>query len=167
MIIVIEGMDNSGKTTLAEHLSQATGYSIQHSGGPPKFPGEINQRIAKFNALTNIIFDRHAAISQPIYRVCRGASNADGERVSVQLIDQFYATRPLLIYCDPLSRGLAGQRHNAEVDTPTRQAEIRDAYEQLLSMYRAWAIQFAHLTYRIGDDIGRILTMVQSLQNKA
>lgn len=73
MIIILEGPDNSGKTTLAKKLSLDTGFEVCHPGGPPK---NINDALAccwqqSFAFIhsdhISFIYDRVTCISQRIY----------------------------------------------------------------------------------------------------
>lgn len=61
MIIIIEGPDGSGKTTLAEKLSRQTGYPVVHRS-QPKTEEEKKQMLASYLGAIetgkNIIFDR-------------------------------------------------------------------------------------------------------------
>lgn len=61
MIIIIEGPDGSGKTTLAEKLSKQTGYPVVHRS-QPKSEEEKLQMLREYvdaiDAGKNVIFDR-------------------------------------------------------------------------------------------------------------
>lgn len=151
MIIVVEGIDNSGKSTLASYLSYALGMSIQESEGPPKYPGEMAQRLAQYAEFGHIIFDRHPVISQPIYGEMRQDTYA-GETITDEQRNHFYDSGPIIIYCDPIARDLDGHKHHEGVDTPEHLLQIKKNYDRLLSLYRAWAVMRAHLLYRIGDS---------------
>ena len=157
--IVLEGPDNGGKSTLARYLATRLHIPILHSGGPEKEPGEINNRVRTFLDMRQLhIFDRHACISQEIYRKIRNTNNG---AVDPTLIAEFYASRPLLIYCRPLTEEL-GKGHIVKSDHDTEQhlVEIKDNYQRLLVMYDAWASQHVSLIYRIGDDYDNIAGFV-------
>jgi adenylate kinase family enzyme len=149
--IVLEGPDNGGKSTLARFLAQRLRTPILHSGGPEKEPGEINKRIRTFLDLKQQrIFDRHACISQEIYRTIRNTNNG---AVDPALIAEFYDSKPLLIYCRPLIEELgAGHVVKSDHDTEQHLVEIKENYQRLLVMYDAWALQHSNLIYRIGDS---------------
>lgn len=67
-MIIIEGLDATGKSTLAHRIHVLTGAPIQPSQGPEKYPGEIIKRIEHYFTLPdNTIYDRHPLISQFIY----------------------------------------------------------------------------------------------------
>lgn len=61
MIIIIEGPDGSGKTTLAENLSKQTGYPVVHRS-QPKSEEEKRQMYQSYVDIIdtgkNVIFDR-------------------------------------------------------------------------------------------------------------
>ena len=61
MIIIIEGPDGSGKTTLAKQLSQQTGWSIVHRSQPKSEEEKAQMMQGYIDALKmgkNMIFDR-------------------------------------------------------------------------------------------------------------
>lgn len=72
-MIWLEGMDASGKSSLANELMDrfnddgGLGYSLIHSGGPEKHPGEIMERIRALPRKGKFILDRHPLISQHVY----------------------------------------------------------------------------------------------------
>jgi len=156
-MIVVEGIDNSGKSTLVSHLRTVLGYPSQESEGPPHYPGEMNLRVARYASLHHVIFDRHPVVSQTIY----GSLRSHSDPIRPDLVQQFYDARPLFIYCDPGIRGMTGHVRRDTVDTDAHLSEVTRGYEQLLIMYRAWAIQHAHIIYRIGDDMDFIADCAQ------
>lgn len=74
MIIILEGADNAGKSTLGTRLANDTGLELVHPGGPPKTVSDAVLRCveqsAAFNraASFNFIYDRVTCISDMIYR---------------------------------------------------------------------------------------------------
>lgn len=157
--IVIEGVDASGKSTLASQLQLALPHCpIQPSEGPPKHPGEITIRVRRYLQFSGTtIFDRHPVVSQTIY----GTMRSHRDIIETQLVDHFYKSRPLFIYCDPLERGLAQHTRNTAVDTDDHITQIHSNYERLLALYRQWAIAHAHFVYRIGDNAQRLIAAVK------
>lgn len=70
-IIVLEGPDGSGKTTLAKHLKENHGYQYHHEGPPPASPEPlVYYGKILYEALQNpdgpVVFDRFA-IGEAIY----------------------------------------------------------------------------------------------------
>jgi predicted HAD superfamily Cof-like phosphohydrolase len=153
-MLVIEGADASGKSTLAKYLSRVFHSPVASSEGPPKYPGEINERCIRYSQLPpSTIFDRHPAISQPIYsRVLNRQNDLD-----FQHILQFYNQHPTIIYCDAVSTMLGSTLHQVkDHDREEHLHEVHEKYDELIATYRAWAIHHAHIIYRIGDPMERI-----------
>jgi hypothetical protein len=160
MNVVVEGIDNSGKSTLIKFLTAGfPDWSVQPSEGPPKYEGEVDVRIERYALMPHTIFDRHPVVSQTIYRTIRSGHDAAGMRD--ELVQQFYDSRPFFIYCDPVGRGMAGHTFNDGVDTEDHLRQVREGYDKMLTLYRAWAIQHAHLIYRIGDSMSFIADCVE------
>lgn len=74
MIIILEGPDNAGKSTLARRLSADLNLEVVHPGGPPKNISDAISRCVEqefvFEIATqvNFIYDRITCISDMIYR---------------------------------------------------------------------------------------------------
>jgi thymidylate kinase len=159
MNIVLEGVDATGKSTLAYKLSRTfPGFKVQLGLGPPKTLQEIEDRIERYLGMTFTIFDRHPCVSQMIYDAIRGGFNMPG----ALLINRFYDSKPLLIYCDPKvsSQSPLAKHRRGEFDTDEHIAAITKRYDDLLRMYRLWAVQNAHLIYRIGDPLDDIHAVI-------
>lgn len=154
-MIIIEGMDNSGKSTLAVHLAKRFNFKVQESEGPPKSAEEINERIRGYNNLQDTVFVRHPVISNAIYAMFR----PEGNPILPELTNEFYAGQHLIIYCDPMERGLASHVLK-DHDTPEHIAMVTARRAELVDAYREWAIKHAHIIYRIGDDMDRVCDWV-------
>lgn len=149
-MIVLEGPDNSGKSTLAHRIASRTGHAIQGSEGPPKKGENINDRIRRYATMAGerpMLFDRHPVISQPIYSMLAG----NPQQVEPELIEQFYRSSSTIIYCEPLDRGLEGHIEKPGHDTPDHLEQVNKRYYDLLQAYRDWAVRRANFIYRIGD----------------
>jgi hypothetical protein len=152
-MIVLEGIDASGKSTLGELIAAACGLTVQESEGPPKGPGEINERIVRYSGMKNTIFIRHPCVSQPIY----GKIRREIDDLDTRLIGEFYRKRPFFIYCDPGDRDALLKHKIKPGEDPSHIAALNHRYGELLALYRAWAIRRAHIIYRIGDDRNEII----------
>jgi hypothetical protein len=160
-MIVIEGMDNSGKSTLAAGMADYMDLLIQESEGPPRTTDnmspeeEINDRVDRYAMMTGRLFVRHPVISNSIY----GQVRPEGDPISPGRRMIFYESKPILIYCDAGSRGLLG--HDVkEHDTQRHLDDIAKNYGRILDLYRQWAAQYAHFVYRIGDDMDQLIATV-------
>jgi hypothetical protein len=156
MALIIEGMDNAGKSTLARFLSPIT--AIVESEGPAKYPGELIDRIARYGTYKDVVFVRHPCVSDPIYSAYRN----NGDALPFQVISQFYEQGHTFVYCDPGSRGL--KDHVVKEGESSHHLKMVEArYDDLLRLYRAWAIRRAHFIYRIGDDMDRLCSILKPL----
>jgi predicted HAD superfamily Cof-like phosphohydrolase len=153
-IIVLEGPDNSGKSTLAKILSEAFNIPVKHSEGREKYPGEINERVKRYlDDPKPIIYDRHPVVSQLIYSLIVKNTKVDDD-----LIDQFYREKPIFIYCKALNR--MNGHINKDYDEPEYVKLIDEKYDALTAEYDDWALNNAHLIYRIGDSVPDLLSRV-------
>lgn len=160
MNIVLEGPDNAGKTTLANHLKDALKINIRHSGGPSKHPGEVNERAINFiNDDKEYIYDRHPCISQNIYVAALGNT---GEKVLQKTIDLFYESKPFIIYCR--SKGTLEGHEQSEHSSEEYFKQVEENYRQLCHLYDHWGLLHANLLYRIGDDIDLVIDVIRGIQ---
>lgn len=159
MQIILEGPDNAGKSTLAAHISDRLGIPIQHSGGPSKFPGEVNSRAFEFNCRRGtFIYDRHPCISQNIYVE---ALQNGGELVEEQHVEALYNSQPLIIYCKNV-RGVEGHEQS-EHSSAEYFEQVSASMERICDLYDAWAVEKATLVYRIGDSMDDICNAVAAI----
>ena len=154
-MIVIEGMDNSGKSTLAQALADYLELIVQESEGPPKSDEEINERVDAYEKMVDRIFVRHPVISNAIY----GKFRPEGNPITPGRTMIFYESKPLLIYCDAGERGFDGHVLK-DHDTPRHQELLNTHKVDLLQEYRLWAAQYAHFIYRIGDDMDELIATI-------
>lgn len=148
MNVILEGPDGSGKSTLAKLIAQLTGLPIQEGSGPPRRPGEIEDRLERYLGLDGRIFDRHPAVSQPIYARIRGEALSPRFQ---ELVSQFYQRGDLLVYC----RATSPDRHVVkEGENPEHIRKLTDGYSGLVEGYDQWAVCHAQLIYRIRDSGG-------------
>jgi hypothetical protein len=164
-MIVVEGADNSGKSTLIKALLVVLpGWDVQGSEGPPKFPGEMNERVRRYLGRGRTLFDRHPCVSQPIY----GQMRTHKDEIDPALIKSFYDQAPLFIYCHGRNN-MTGHQFNPETDSAEHLAAVENNYAMLLDGYTTWAAEHAFLSYRIGDSVSRVVKSVEFLvrNNKA
>jgi hypothetical protein len=157
MNIVIEGVDASGKSMLARFLSRKLARPLVLSEGPEKFPGEINDRISRIFGYQDVVFDRHPCVSHGVYhRFAPNMVDADHD-----LIVQFFDSRPLFIWCRG-PKALTDDNHQLKAhDTAEHLNQITKNHEEITAIYEAWALDFAHISYRIGDSMDQVYRMAK------
>lgn len=161
--VIVEGIDNSGKSTLVSHLeTRICDFIVQRGEGPPK-PGEdINLRCYKYLQYSGYwMFDRHPIISQPIYSIIQ----PEAQKVSPWLMTALLSHKPLIIYCDPGDRGLGehtprtGEGH---IDEPEFLEQLEKNYNVMLSAYRNFGARYANVNYKIGDNMDFVVSVINS-----
>jgi len=155
MAIIVEGMDNSGKSTLGQALADYMDLIVQESEGPPIDADEINARVDRYEGMTDRLFVRHPVISNAIY----GQVREEGDIISEGRRMLFYENKHTIIYCDAGTRGLGAHVQKAH-DTEKHLEDITNNYNKLLYLYRQWAAEHAHFVYRIGDDMDQLIATV-------
>lgn len=165
VLVIFEGPDGGGKSTLIEHVkSKMVIDACIVSEGPEKYKGEMDDRVRRYHALARaqrnapLIFDRHPCISQPIYGLIHNQPPP-----AVELVNYLYAFKPFIIYCRPMG----GPNHTAseaEWDTPEFLANVDRNFDKLVAEYDAWSLRHANLTYRIGDPMDRIVDIINTLE---
>lgn len=158
-MIVLEGPDGGGKSTLAETLCDLLGYEHLRSEGPEKYPGEIDERIGRYHTKyghrKDVLFDRHPCVSQIAYSLVHKQTKPNS-----QLVSKFYDLKPLLIYCRP-DPSRVTHTADGEWDTPEYLANVDKNYSKLLEWYDRWAVWNAHYIYRIGDSVRPIEDLIK------
>jgi predicted HAD superfamily Cof-like phosphohydrolase len=155
-MIILEGPDNGGKSTLAAELSRITGLPVQGSEGPSLYMGEMNERIRRYLDMPPTIFDRFPAISNPIYD---RALQREPDVIDPALISEMYAREPVLVFCDSSGRGLTG--HIVKTRETAEHIEgVQHNQRYLCDLYQTWAMLHANMVYRIGDDKGQAVRRI-------
>lgn len=154
-MLVIEGPDCSGKSTLADYLGKALAVPVQHSEGPARSFTDMANRLTHYNSLPpETIFDRHPCISDPIY----SSAMQRPLTVTAEQVVEFYKRKPLMIYCHP---PLQAYKHiTKEHDTPEHLRGVVENHRRIVATYRVWAAGSANVIYRIGDDMDWVLHCV-------
>ena len=158
MKVIVEGPDNSGKSTLCKALATLTDRELILSGGRERSSEEILERCKNFLVQgDNIIHDRHPIISNPIY----GKAVAPNTPIPANFTLELYRQKPLIIYCRvPPARGMTDHVMN-ERDTPDWMEDVSLRYTDLVQLYDEWALNHAHLIYRIGQPYYPISTYIR------
>ncbi len=161
MDIILEGPDNAGKSTLAQILADELNMTVRHSGGPSKYPGEVNHRAQQYNTdMDSFIYDRHPCVSQNLYVA---AFQNGGELIEEKHLINFYDNAPLIIYCRSL--GDLGGHVPSEHADEEHDKKVAENYDRLCRLYDEWALKNAKLLYRIGDSIETVIDLIRGVIN--
>lgn len=99
-MIILEGMDNTGKSTLAKALSKEFGIAIDTTGRIKTLQKCVEFQMGCMVNSELIIYDRIRVISEGIYGAIIRGENIFGENWGLYL-EMFLRTNPLVIYCRP------------------------------------------------------------------
>ena len=157
MNIVVEGPDGTGKSTLCRFLSVALGRIVINGEGPSKGPGELDQRIVRMMHYQNVIFDRHPAVSGPIYQAFKGL---DADTPSMPQLVAFYGVPHLFVYAHPTMLTYH-EEGNPSVDTKEYLEWLRENELRINSSYEVWALTRAHFMYRAGDNLQQLANAIK------
>ena len=131
-LIIIEGMDNTGKSTLVKKLSSyLPHHEVVVSPGP--CANHVQWCIDELNRTDNRIYDRFPVFSETVYgNIIRGYSTLNN--YLDQLLSMLVDTNPLIIYCDPGLEVIRGTFHEREQMAGVKEndAKCLDAYRNLM-----------------------------------
>ena len=139
-MVILEGPDLSGKSTVGKMLAGITKLEIHHSGGPPKGTEEAIARV--YDTPQNKILDRHICISEQIY----GNMGRRNPKLTVSYMDLWlYKNQPLILFCDPGLEFLLSQLHLLKEKPHKTQEHI----EQVRSTYKTIYHKYVHLMNKL------------------
>jgi hypothetical protein len=136
-LIIVEGVDGSGKTTLIQNFRQVASRLcwIFARSGPPQSVLDLDETIRYLSRnryyKTPLITDRHPLISEPIYGpIIRGKSLIEEYWDREEALDQIAAIADRVIYCRPdLQIALRSSK---------REPQMPGVHEQYWALYQAY-----------------------------
>lgn len=182
-MIIIEGMDGSGKTSLAQKLSFRLGNvpikRFVTSDGPTNYDLLVKKTKAALTELHDqvtqnqrpvVIYDRFPLVSEAVYgSILRGRNHFGDEWVA--LINLLLALDPIVVYCRP-KIGLILQNIRETADSQmdgvvSRARKLINAYDELVSwlQVKAHRLRSGHIlvySYDI-DEVWDVETEIRRI----
>lgn len=133
-IIVVEGVDGSGKSTLMENARLAIKKRyfvlVRHSCRPLHIRDAIHFKNMAESFAGDIIVDRHPFISEPIYGPILRNENLVGEYSPREINDNLRSTVDRIIYCRPPFPEI-----EKNIERLPQLAGVKDKLTQLVEAY--------------------------------
>jgi len=133
-MIVLEGPDLSGKSTIGKMLEDMLGVNAYHFGGPVKSREEFEDRLN--SAPTAFLYDRHPAISEQVYGTM-------GDRKPLippdELTNLLIDMDPLIFYCDPGLPFLLDQLQHLKPKPHKKQDHVDQVRENYTKIYHKYS----------------------------
>lgn len=153
-MIIITGMDNSGKTTLCQQLSQLMHLPIIHSAGPELTSDEkkvwtLNQLSQEYVHPNLVIFDRFMPLEEMVYGpILRGHSDFD---FNDPFIDSLYERNPVIIYTRPDRETILTDNGRNQMEGVMANGEkLLQAWDELIFRFMATGWNVLVYNWRMG-----------------
>lgn len=149
MIVVVEGPDGAGKSTLIDNIRLASDkhYVSLRRSGPPKRIEEITyiiRWIEKHSGPTPLILDRHPFISEAIYgSLLRGKSLLEGYYTMYDIEEHFKVHIDHILFCRPPTETIMRKMHENPQLTGVHEKieEIATKYDQTMLLLESWGVR--------------------------
>lgn len=182
-MIIVEGFDNSGKTTLVRQLSEDCKLLVMNNRRRPKSREDVIDYVDMVIPIANrfpVILDRFAPISEPIYGpICRDSHLLTEDDVSQCLLsvarnrrkhqDGGNNSAALIIYCRPKDSTVLGFKPEIpQMDGVIEKAqELLMAYDKSMKELGSFWFTVVHYDWEL-DSYNSIKNLVsQHFQNYA
>lgn len=159
--IIIIGMDNTGKTTLAETLSKELNLKLIKSTGPKVTKEDmVSNMLENLESSEDLIFERYNLFEEIIYgNILRGESKFSLEGF---VYSQTILHQPLIIYCRPSKEKIFNFGSREQMEGVIEEKEkLLEAWDKLYLK-----IQENIEVYRYDFDIQTLNFMVEYVANK-
>lgn len=168
-LVIVEGPDGAGKSTLIQNLVALGGFVSAHTGGPPRDKQDLEDKLAKVAASLNaagpdtLVLDRHPAVSDPIYSKVTGSRSfaTPGE-----LGEQVRALNPVFVYCrgsaDSMMRNIS--KSPKAHKPPEHLLKVIQKHGEIVKLYDGFFAQTPHIRYDWQRD--SVLELAKVLRGK-
>ena len=141
--IIVEGYDNSGKSTLIHELQKHFGFDTHWAGGPPPSPSHAVVDATSQLAMIDTIHDRFTAISRVCYEDPSLLVPFELSVMKNVLRRADNSKRCVIIYCI----GQGGEEQMSICDNPEHREYLASNGDTIRSRYLALMRDIKHFQY--------------------
>ncbi len=153
-MVIIEGCDNSGKSTLLAKLADGLKLMIVDNRKRPSGTSDIsffNTKMVELSKHFPLILDRHPVISEPVYGpICRGTSWPE-PYYQERILGELRAIGVLIVYCRPKDSTILnfGEREQME-GVIKNGVKLIQAYDRQIKFVNQF-LEVIHYDYETHD----------------
>lgn len=136
-MIIVEGFDASGKTTLANEIGRAMGWQVLHTGGPTRDEDDVYACLFRScqRMRMKCVQDRITHISESVYSLLHKPTKA---AIAIDALGDIRAPT-MVIYCRPpdevLLKGVLEDHRREAHDTDEHMARVLETAPALIRAY--------------------------------
>jgi hypothetical protein len=136
-MVIVEGMDNSGKTTLVQEIAGLGARIVPSVGKPDREQARLRMQ-ELLNETDAKVYDRFVAFSDEVYgRVLRGCNILDPDAYGAML--RVMRANALVIYCRPPDDVILNFGDRAQMEgVLERGSTLIRGYDRLFNLLEDW-----------------------------
>lgn len=168
-LVIVEGCDASGKSTLIEQLRLESKkyFWVVRSSGPPRTYPEVADAISWLTRSSHsgppIVCDRHPLISEPIYGlVLRGKNLLAGHFSESDIREHLLDSVDRIIYCrPPTEQILLKIGHQAQLKgVPDNLERLIQVYDQTMEfLEKHFGVVVKHYDYTVDTSEAKLVSL--------
>lgn len=150
-MIVLEGPDNAGKSTLGKQLSERFGTEVHHSSNPKMTYEQLRDKMFEIinDPRRDAIYDRVPLISEGVYGTILRGTNRFNCHEGRGIWQLFAASKPLVIFCRPLDETINVGLEFKPGEDPEHVEAVKKKH---LTIAHAYDELMESLAYQTGGD---------------
>lgn len=133
MSIIIEGMDNTGKTVLASRLAAEFDLPVITREGASREPSDLLRQILTYLVLDPmVIYDRHPLLTEAVYGIIlRDRDIFEPPITWGMYLDRLWENEPFIVYCRPPVEAITNFTDGQMSGVVEHAEELVGAYDRL------------------------------------
>lgn len=168
-LVIVEGPDGAGKSTLIQNLVALGGFVSAHTGGPPRDKQDLEDKLGKVTQALDaaghniLVLDRHPAVSDPIYSKVTGSRSF---ATPGGLGEQVGALNPVFVYCRGSADSMSGNISKSPKahKSPEHLLKVIQKHGEIVKLYDAFFAQTPHIRFDWQRD--SVLELAKVLRDK-